>query len=71
MRDTVEEPTSTAIRERGGLGTEEAERKKEEACVLFTELYSKTGDQLCATHDHCLYIHIIYIILHKRSIEYI
>ena len=22
MRDTVEEPTSTAIRERGGLGTE-------------------------------------------------
>ena len=57
MRDTVEEPTSTAIRERGGLGTEEAERKKEEAtCVLITELYSKTGDKLRATHDHCLYI---------------
>ena len=31
MRDTVEEPTSTAIRERGGLGTEEEEWKKEEA----------------------------------------
>ena len=54
MRDTVEEPTSTANRERGGLGTEEAERKKEEA-----------------THDHRLYIYVIYIILHKRLIEYI
>ena len=31
MRDTVEEPMSTANRERGELGTEEAERKKEEA----------------------------------------
>ena len=70
MRDTVEEPMSTAIRERGALGTEEAERKKEKAtCVLITELYSKTGDQLRTTHDHCLYI--IYIILHKRLIEYI
>ena len=53
MRDTVEEPMSTAIKERGGLGTEEAERKKEEATsVLIPELYSKTGDQLRATHDH-------------------
>ena len=31
MRDDVEEPTSTVIRERGGLGTEEAERRIEEA----------------------------------------
>ena len=57
MRETVEEPTSTAIRERGELGTEEAERKKEKAiCVLITELYSKTGDLSCTAHDHCLYI---------------
>ena len=34
MRDTAEEPMSKAIRERGGLGTGEAERRKEKAtCV--------------------------------------
>ena len=56
MRDTVEEPTSTAVRERGGLGTEMG-------AIICT--LSKTAHYQAPAVDCIIKLDMIYTI-HRR-----